>query len=216
MLWFLLFSNPFAKKLREDRNPTWGDEFMMGNWSISSHDIQNNETKASYQLYLMPHMTEDALIGFFASKDADEPFSYNVSLRFKGQNRDKFTAFFVEEDGSETEITTVEFTYGDNQLLVAFGSFLNTNLTYSANMFSDKTMEVTVFDKGTGEFTLFRGRKPDIHPQQSSIKKYLYMAAIMYYLYSRNKDKVAADAAKQGNNEATHKAPGRKGKKKRN
>ena len=122
----------------------------------------------------------------------------------------------MEEDGSETEITTVEFKYGDNQLLVVFGSFLNTNLTYSANMFSDKTMEVTVFDKGIGEFTLFRGRKPYIHLQQSSIKKYLYMAAIMYYPYSRNKDKVAADATKRGNNEATHEAPGRKGKKKRN
>ena len=187
MFSLLLFFNPFSRDTRKYRTPTWGDEFMMGNWSISSFDLYTNETKSDHNLYLMPHMEQDALIGYLKQLN-DLDFSYNLTLRFYGEDRDSFKICYSENE-IEKELMDINFTYNDDNLLVAWGTFPDTNITYMVNMFSEVNMEITTFDISNHDITLYRLHKPDIHPQKNPIKQYIYAAMVLFYLYSRNKDK---------------------------
>ena len=198
MFWILCFSNPFTKGQRKMRNPTWGDEFMMGKWTINSFDLTNNETSTNYSMILMPHMHEDALIGNISWTVDEESYFYELSLRFSGLNRDRFTAFYIQ-DGHEKLLANVQFTYGDDFRLVSYGKIVNTNITYSINMFTEKSMEITTFDTETNDFMLYRLSKPDLRPPPNPIKKYFYAIMVIAYIYFRNKDQQEREAAQAGN-----------------
>jgi hypothetical protein len=190
MFFFLLFSNPFTKGKRKIRNPTWGDEFMFGNWSITEIDISENQTIGQYNLFLVPHSSQDALIGNLTSIYDGNKEVKELILRFHGfEDRDSFLVKEVIE-GYEKALFNVNFTFYDNNLLSAYGVY--DNIIYSANMFSDKSMEITTYNELTGAFLLYRMSKPDIHPQQSILKKAFYTVSFIVYMYTRMKDNGSA------------------------
>ena len=199
-LFILSFKNPFTNGERKIRNPTYGDEFMMGKWTIHSFDIENNEQISNYSITLMPHMTEDALIGNITWNSDDSSNFYEIILRFQGWDRDRFTAFYLE-DGIEKLLSNVEFNWGDDLLLVAYGKIFNTNISYSINMFTETSLEITTYNSEFKEFTLYRASKPELRPKPNPLKKYFYAAMICAYIYFRRRDQEAREAAQNNNND---------------
>ena len=200
MFWFLCFKNPFTNGERKIRNPTYGDEFMMGKWTIHAYDIENNEQTTNYSVVLMPHMTEDALIGNITWTSDENTQTTELIFRFHGWDRDRFTAFYME-NGQEKLLSNVVFDWGDDNLLVAYGKIENSNISYSINMFTETSLEVTTFDRENKEFTLYRASKPDLRPKPNPLKKYFYAAMIIAYIYFRRKDQEAREAAQQNNDD---------------
>lgn len=180
---FIHFLNIFGSKYtRKIRVPIWGDEYMMGNWTVKHFDFASNSIIDTYNIYLMPHENQDALIGNISITTETKKKLYDLILRFKGDNRDGFSLRYKTEDGTEKELTYVQFQYDDGLLLNAFGSIQSLKLSYGATMLSDLNMDLILFDKSSGVSSIYKLSKPRLKPPGGHMSNSWISTMLVFYL----------------------------------
>ena len=112
---FAFLSFFWGQSGRPKRYPIYGDEYMMGNWTIIEEDF-SGDFLGKYQLMLLPHESEDALIGkIYVVKTRRIIEKNNITLRFSGENREVFCFFFCKQ-----KIKKLNLSIGNNILMQAF------------------------------------------------------------------------------------------------
>jgi len=153
---------------------------MMGNWTIIEEDF-SGDFLGKYQLMLLPHESEDALIGkIYVVKTRRIIEKNNITLRFSGENREVFSLFFGKQ-----EITTVNFSIGNNLLLQAFGS--TQYGTYSAVMQTNTNLLITIVSKESKRLINMIKVDTMIKDKSGIMGQYLPLLMIALYFINRRK-----------------------------